>query len=164
MEEKKKAQFTIMKKEEKHGGFGVGAISLKNMAPVFIDIEANEAYIDLGAMHARSDLERGIKFTAERMDGKSYWLVWVSVDQKQEGSYYAGVTACEMIVNKETKQGYKSLPEHVNRMDKSLKRYIIVEHMDVTSKKILAKFLQTHNQEMWEHSTQKLKDDLFFDE
>ncbi len=56
--------------------------------------------------------------------------------------YYAGVTACEMTVDREIKRGYKSLPEHVNRMDKSIKRHIIVEHMDEQSKVVLQEFLK----------------------
>ena len=45
-------------------------------------------------MHARSDVERGIKFTMDRADsegGKPYWLVWVTIDHKENGPYYAGL-------------------------------------------------------------------------
>ena len=57
-------------------------------------------------------LERGIKFTLNREEsegGKPYWLVWVTIDYKEEGPYYAGVTACEMVVNRENRRGYKEL-------------------------------------------------------
>src|SRR5690606_17923000 len=104
---------------------------------VFIDINEKTAFIDIGAMHAKSDVERGIKFTTNREDskgGKPYWLVWVTIDFKEDGPYYAGVTACEMVVNREKRRGYKILAEHVNKMDKSLKRKIMVEFMDDSSK------------------------------
>jgi hypothetical protein len=65
-----------------------------------------------------------------------------------------------MTVDREIRRGYKSLPEHVNRMDKSLKRHIIVDHMDDKSKKILSDFLQNHNQEMWDNSAEELKKGL----
>ena len=45
-----------------HGGFGAGALSLDNISPVIIDVEEKEAVIDIGAMHARSAVEKGIKF------------------------------------------------------------------------------------------------------
>jgi len=138
-------------------------LSLDNVSPVIIDVEAGDAVIDVGAMHARSAVEKGIKFlkTKEEVpNAKPYWLVWVTVDRKQEGPYYAGVTACEMTVDREIRRGYKSLPEHVNRMDKSLKRHIIVDHMDDKSKKILADFLQSHNQDMWNNSEDELKKGL----
>lgn len=146
-----------------HKGFGVGTLSLDNISPVIIDVEAGEAVVDIGALHARSAVEKRIKFLKNKEEvpnGKPYWLVWVTIDRNEEGPYYAGVTACEMTVDQEIRRGYKSLPEHVNRMDKSLKRHIIVEHMDEKSKRVLADFLRSHNEDMWERSSQQLKDDL----
>ncbi|MDW0113915.1 MULTISPECIES: YwhD family protein [Sporosarcina] len=165
---KQKMGFTIIKDDptDGHGGFGIGSLSLENVSPVIVDIEEGVARIEIGAMHARSDTERGIKFTTNREDsegGKPYWLVWVTIDFNANGPYYAGVTACEMIVNREKRRGYKILADHVNRMDKSMKRQIIVDHMDDTSKKILADFLSSHNQEMWDNSEPKLRVDLGVD-
>ncbi|EDL63702.1 YwhD family protein [Bacillus sp. SG-1] len=167
MEEKKKNNvgFNIIKSDptDGHGGFGIGSLSLDNVSPVFVDIEEGEAFVDIGAMHARSVVEKRIKFTPNREDsegGKPYWLVWVTVDRKEDGPYYAGVTACEMVVNTEKRRGYKSLPEHVNRMDKSIKRHIMVEDMDDRSKGILKDYLMNHDAGMWERSDDKLKEGL----
>lgn len=163
---KQKMGFTIIKNDptDGHKGFGVGSLSLENVSPVIIDIEEGKASIEIGAMHARSDIERGIKFTTNREDsegGKPYWLVWVTIDHKEDGPYYAGVAACEMIVNREKRRGYKILADHVNKMDKSMKRHIIVEHMDEPSKKILQDFLEGHNPDMWKRSAEQLRQDLF---
>ncbi len=165
---KQKLGFTIIKDDptDGHKGFGVGSLSLENVSPVIIDVDEGNAQIEIGAMHARSDTERGIKFTTNRKDsegGKPYWLVWVTIDFKESGPYYAGVTACEMIVNREKRRGYKLLADHVNRMDKSMKRNIIVEEMDGKSKQILADFLESHNKEMWDRSEPKLHIDLAID-
>ncbi|MFE8697829.1 YwhD family protein [Cytobacillus sp. FJAT-53684] len=167
MEEKKKKEigFNIIKNDptDGHGGFGSGSLSLDNVSPVIIDVDAGEATIEVGAMHARSPVEKGIKFLKSKEEvpnGKPYWLVWVTIDRNEEGPYYAGVTACEMTVDRAIRRGYKSLPEHVNRMDKSIKRFIIVDHMDDRSKGILTEFLKNHNADMWERSKQQLKDDL----
>lgn len=167
MEEKKKKSigFNIIKSDptDGHGGFGGGALSLDNVSPVFVDVEEGEAFVDIGAMHARSTVEKGIKFLPNKDEvppGKPYWLVWVTIDRRQEGPYYAGVTACEMTVNREARRGYKSLPEHVNRMDKSIKRHIIVDHMDDRSKEILTGFLKKHDEGMWERSSDELKQGL----
>ncbi|MDN4606049.1 YwhD family protein [Sporosarcina highlanderae] len=162
---KQKIGFTIIKNDptDGHKGFGIGSLSLENVSPVIVDIEEGEARIEIGAMHARSDTERGVKFTTNREDsegGKPYWLVWVTIDFKEEGPYYAGVTACEMVINKEKRRGYKLLADHVNRMDKSMKRQILVDFMDDKSKKILADFLSSHNKEMWDRSEPKLHIDL----
>lgn len=167
-EKKKKIGFNIIKSDptDGHKGFGKGALSLDNVSPVFIDIEAGEAEIDIGAMHARSAVEKGIKFLPnpdEVPNGKPYWLIWVTIDRREEGPYYAGVTACYMTVDRSIRRGYKSLPEHVNRMDKSLKRHIIVDHMDVKSKRVLAEFLRNHNETLWNNSSEELKQGLLAD-
>ena len=156
---KGKMDFTIIKNDptDGHKGFGIGSISLENVSPVIVDIEEGVARIEIGAMHARSDTERGVKFTTNREDsegGKPYWLVWVAIDYKEDGPYYAGVTAAEMVVNREKRRGYKNLPEHVNLLDKALKRHVIVDKMDDRSKKVLAEFLQEQNPELWERSHQ----------
>ncbi|MEH7443329.1 YwhD family protein [Bacillus sp. JJ1122] len=164
MEEKKGKNigFNIIKNDpmDGHKGFGKGVLTLDNVSPVIVDVDAGEATVDVGAMHARSVVEKGIKFLPDRNevpDAKLYWVVWVTIDRKEEGPYYAGVTACEMTVNREIRRGYKLLPEHVNRLDKSIKRHIIVEHMDDKSKKILADYLKNHDPGMWERSEEKLK-------
>lgn len=162
---KQKMGFTIIKNDptDGHKGFGIGSLSLENVSPVIIDVAEGTAMVEIGAMHAKSDVERGIKFTMNREDsagGKDYWLVWVTIDHKEDGAYFAGVAACEMVVNREKRRGYKVLADHVNKMDKSMKRHIIVDHMDDRSKEILAEFLQSHNEEMWNRSEQKLREDL----
>jgi hypothetical protein len=164
-EKKKKVGFNIIKNDstDGHGGFGVGTLSLNNVSPVIIDVEAGTASIEIGAMHARTDVEKGIKFLpnkAEIPNGKPYWLIWVTIDRREEGPYYAGVTACEMTVDRSIRRGYKSLPEHVNNLDKSIKRKIIVEHMDDASKKVLGEFLKNHNEEIWNNSSEELKTSL----
>lgn len=162
---KKKVSFNIIKNDpmDKHKGFGKGSLSLDNVSPVIIDVEAGEAEVDIGALHARSAVEKGIKFLPNREevpDAKPYWLIWVTIDRGEEGTYYAGVTACEMTVDREIRRGYKMLPEHVNRLDKSIKRHIIVDHMDEKSKKVLAEFLKNHDSDMWERSSDELKEGL----
>lgn len=166
-EKSKKMEFTIIKNNptDGHKGFGIGSLSLENVSPVIIDINEKTAEVDIGAMHARSAVERGIKFTTDRSDsegGKPYWLVWVTIEQKPEGAYYAGVTACEMVINREKRRGYKILADHVNKMDKSMKRHIIVDHMDESSKKVLGEFLKNFNEEMWQHSEGTLHSALGF--
>lgn len=162
---KQKMGFTIIKNDptDGHGGFGVGSLTLENVSPVIIDVEEKTAVVDIGAMHAKSEVERRIKFTTDRADsegGKAYWLVWVTIDHKPEGPYFAGVTACEMVINTEKRRGYKLLPDHVNKMDKSMKRHIMVDFMDDSSKETLVNFFKTHNLEMWERSDEKLHKDL----
>lgn len=159
---KKTAQFNILKNDstDGHGGFGVGTLSLDNVTPVIIDTVDGEAYIDMGALHARSKVEKGIKFLPKKEEvpnGRLYWIVWITVERGSKGPFYAGLGACEMTVDREIRRGYKLLPEHVNNMDKSMKRKIIVDKMDEESKNILGDYLKTYDAGMWERSSEELK-------
>ncbi|MUK89612.1 hypothetical protein GMD78_14685 [Ornithinibacillus sp. L9] len=165
-EKKKNNSFTIIKDDSNdgHGGYGVGAISLENMSSVIVDPNENKAYVDMGAMHARSDVERRVKFLPDKdavPNGKLYWIVWVNVNRNKNGQpYYAGVAGSEIRVDREIKRAYKSMPEHVTHMEKSLKGKIIVDHMDDHSKRLLRDFLVDFNPEFWENSTDELKNAL----
>lgn len=164
--EKKRSQgFNILSSDstDGHGGFGIGSMSLNNVTPLFIDVEGEEAFVDMGALHARSSVEKGIKFLPEKdkvPNGKAFWLVWITTDYKNGGPAYVGVAACELTVDREIRRGYKSLPEHVNNMDRSLKGRILVSQMDDKSKGTLAKYLKDFNEEMWNRSADQLKEDL----
>ncbi|HLR64325.1 MAG TPA: YwhD family protein [Pseudogracilibacillus sp.] len=163
--EKKKNQFTIIKDDalDGHGGFGVGSISLENMSSVIIDPNENTAYIDMAAMHARSDIERRVKYYPDKEEvpeGLLYWVTWVTVERGENGPYYAGVAASELRIDKPNKRAYKSMPEHVKHMEGSLKGKIYVEHMDDHSKQLLRQFLQDFDTAMWENSTEELKNGL----
>jgi hypothetical protein len=121
--DKKKIALNIVSSKVNHKGFGAGAIDLSNVSSVIID--DGEAYLDMGALHAKSRVEKGIKFSASKEDvpnGRKCWIVWVAVDRSEEGSYYAGVTACEMLVDTEARRGWKILADHVNKMDYAMKR------------------------------------------
>ena len=67
-------------------------------------------------------------------------------------------TACELLINRPARRGYKSMPEHVNHMDKAMKGHIIVNNMDPGSRKVLGEFLHQHDPEIWERSSEELKE------
>ena len=164
-EQKKKQAFTIISDDstDGHGGYGGGSISLENMSSIIVDPEEDKAYVDMDAMHARSDIERRVKYMDNRdevPEGRVYWIVWVTVERGEKGPYYAGVGASELLVDKKNRRAYKSMAEHVGNMEKSLKGKIIVDHMDDKSKTILKEFLRTFKDDFWENSTDELKNSL----
>lgn len=157
---KKIFALNIISNEEKskHKGFGAGSIDLNSMSPVIID--GDEAYIDIGAMHAKSKVEKGIKFSTNREDvpaGRQVWIVWVAVDRSTEGQFYGGLTACEMWIDSEARRGWKILADHVNKMDYALKRRIIMDGLSAEQKNALKQLLIDTNQEWWERSPDELK-------
>ncbi|UJF33633.1 YwhD family protein [Paenibacillus hexagrammi] len=159
--EKKKLALNIVNSKTNHKGFGAGAIDLSNVSSIIID--GDEAYLDMGALHAKSKVEKGIKFSmdkAEVPNGRTCWIVWVAVDRTETGAFYAGLTACEMLVDTEARRGWKILADHVNKMDYAMKRRVIVDGLNETEKKALRDALIAHNEEWWNRSDDTLKDAL----
>ncbi|MCM3043140.1 YwhD family protein [Paenibacillus motobuensis] len=157
---KKIFALNIISNEEKskHKGFGAGSIDLNSMSPVIIDVD--ETYIDIGAMHAKSKVEKGIKFSVNREDvpnGRQVWIVWVAVDRTPEGQFYGGMTACEMLIDKDARRGWKILADHVNKMDYALKRKVILDGLSPEQKASLKQLLIDTNAEWWENSPEELK-------
>ncbi|WP_079710561.1 YwhD family protein [Paraliobacillus ryukyuensis] len=160
-EKKKNNAFTIMKDDatDGHGGYGVGSISLENISPIIVDPNEERAFVDMGAMHARSEVERRVKFLPHKEEvpnGKLYWIVWVTVERGEQGPYYHGVAGSEIRVDRSIKRAYKSMPEHVTHMEKSMKGHVIVDHMDDLSKQLLGDFLREFNPEMWRNAPEEL--------
>lgn len=161
-EEKAKKSLSLnVVSNKKHRGFGAGSIDLSDVACVIID--EGVAYIDVGAMHAKSKVERGIRFSPNKEDtpnGRQCWIVWVAVDRDEEGSFYAGATACEMLIDTEARRGWKILADHVNKLDYALKRRFVLGELGDVEKAALKKLLIEHNAEWWERSSDELKEAL----
>ncbi|GGG09839.1 hypothetical protein GCM10010912_62830 [Paenibacillus albidus] len=157
-EGKKQIALNIVNAKSKHKGFGAGSIDLNNVSPVIID--GDEAVIDIGAMHAKSKVEKGIKFSMNRDEvpnGRQVWVVWVAVDRTPEGQFYGGITSCEMWIDKEARRGWKILADHVNKLDAALKRKINVEGLGPVEKEALRNLLISHNEAWWAASPEELK-------
>lgn len=158
--EKKSLSLNVVSSKQ-HKGFGAGTIDLSAVSCVIID--DGVAYIDVGAMHAKSKVERGIKFTPNKEDtpnGRQCWIVWVAVDRNEEGSYYAGATACEMLIDSEARRGWKILADHVNKLDHAIKRRYNLSELGDAERAALRKLLTEHNLEWWDRSPEELKQAL----
>ena len=139
--------------------FGMGVLDLNALSSVLIDPE-NRVFVDMGALHAKSDVERGIRFSPERdavPDGKPYWVVWVAMERGPEGPVIAGLTASEMWIDRASRKGWKVLPDHVNAMDKAMKRRFNLYGMPAEKKAALRVFLEETNPQAWENSSDQLK-------
>ncbi|GGH73490.1 hypothetical protein JOD43_000078 [Pullulanibacillus pueri] len=167
-DKKNKEQFTILSGDSTggDGSFGVGTINLDNVTPVIIDPQTDNVYIDMQAMHGRSKVEKRVRFKPSKEgleDANLYWIVWVVVDRDKTGPMISGIAACEILVSTEERRirpGYKSMPEHVNHLDKALKGNIIVEQMDDHSKQLLKAFLETEHGDLWKNTREELRQAL----
>ncbi|MBC8079397.1 MAG: YwhD family protein [Gorillibacterium sp.] len=159
--ESKKLALNIVSSKVNHKGFGAGSIDLSQVSAVIVDGE--EAYVDNGALHAKSKIEKGIKFSPNKEDvphGKRCFIVWVAVDRIEEGAFYGGLTACEMLVDNEARRGWKLLADHVNRMDKAMKRQVLLHDLNTQEKAALKKALITFNGDWWDRTPEETKNAL----
>lgn len=116
----------------------------------------------MGALHGRSTVERKVRFKPDKeglIDPQKFWIVWVALQMNSEGPYFSGVGACEIFLSngeKRIKLGYKSMPEHVNSLDKAIKGKFLIDHMDLVSKNLLINYLEQYNIEFFRRSPQEL--------
>ncbi|GAA3732800.1 YwhD family protein [Salinicoccus jeotgali] len=157
---KKGFQFNIIKNDplDGHKGQNIGSISLENVAPVYVNADTGETYIDMGGLHGRAEVERRVKWVTDKSevegeDAKNLWLVWVAVERKENGPQYSGIGACFEMINRTKRRAYKLMPEHVNMLDRAVKGKIDLGEMDGFSRTALKKFLISYNEEMWNNAT-----------
>lgn len=148
--DKKQLNLTIMSDRKKHK-----TLDLSALAPVMLDVTNGEAYVDMGALHARSKLERGIKFGTdpeEVPNGIPYAIVWMSTNTNEQGPYIYGAGACRMTIDAEARRGYKLLPEHVNSMDMAMKGRFDLTALTPEERTLLQRFIQNDKPELWTNS------------
>lgn len=162
---KNKSQFNIIRNDSTtHGGYYTGTLNLNNLSSILI--QGDHAKIDLGLIHAKSSVERGIRFIHNREeieDGILYWVVWVAIDRSESGPYYAGITACSMVIDHKSRKGWKNLAEHVNRMDDALKRRIKINDLNKVEKQALQRLLIENDESMWNNSKEECKQSFLQD-
>lgn len=128
--------------------------AMKGLSAVVID--GDRVYIDNGAIHAKSNLERGIQFvkTKEEVPNpRTVWVFWVTLKRNAEKDQgYHGVMPFQMFINQEAKVGYKSLAEQVNKMDKAIKGHVDVQDVPPEVLTKLKGFLQGVRTDLWEHA------------
>jgi hypothetical protein len=161
---KKKIAFNIVQADTHphmmdRGTFGAGSIDLSQVICVIVD--GAEAYVDAGAMHGRSGVEKRIRFSPDKStveNGRPVWIVWVAVDRNAEGAaYYAGVTASPMLIDTEARRGWKILPQHVQQLEFALKRRFDLDELADGERTALRTLLVNLDADKWERSDERLK-------
>ncbi|WP_149452922.1 YwhD family protein [Pasteuria penetrans] len=168
MSEKRRVHFSILggKRDEKGhpppGPAGLGTLNLSHMSAILLT--ETSAEVDMGLIHAKSRVERGIRFSRDREsvgeNYQRYGVVWVTVDDYPSGRGYAGVTACTMLINAGLKKGYKNLPDHVNSMGDSLKGKISLDPLTPLEGEQLMLFLRNDKRDLWENSPASVRGSL----
>src|SRR4051812_256674 len=79
--------------------------------------EGDEATLDNGALHSRSHLDAGVRFSedpAAQGKGERVVSVWIAHPGSGPATSYLGLCSVEAWVDRATGTGWKRLTEHVN--------------------------------------------------
>jgi hypothetical protein len=128
-------------------------------------IHGDDIFVDQGAIHGKSRLERGIDFrtakSAEEVpNGEKVAIVWVTLRAYEGGKGYNGIASAEIVVNLEQKVGYKPMASLVNQMDRAMKGRVDVSNLSAEQRAKLAGFLQTLRADLWENTPEDVKAQL----
>lgn len=126
---------------------------------VGIVFEGDEATVDNGALHARSHLEAGTKFSddpATKGKGERVVNVWVACEGVVP-ERFLGAVSCELWVDRASGRGYKKLIEHVNRMSHAAGGRIDLPHLSPAQAKGLGRLLGALSPAAWERTGEALR-------
>jgi hypothetical protein len=128
-------------------------------------IDGEEVLIDNGAIHGKSRVERGISFSAKNPDevqgGRRVAVIWVTLRRAEGGFGYSGICGSLLVINKEARIGYKSLPDQVNKMDAAMKGKIQIDVLTEKEKRLLSGFLQEfRGGDLWNNTAEDVKSAL----
>lgn len=127
-----------------------------SLSAVIMDGES--IFVDNGAIHGKSRVERGIQFGAKSPDqipnGRRVIVIWVTLKRGETGMGYGGMCASiPFSINAEAKLGYKSLPDQVNKMSAALQGKIQLDVLTTEEKARLSAFLKEfRNGELWNNT------------
>lgn len=127
---------------------------MRGLSTVFVDGE--RVFIDNGAIHGKSELERGVTFvrTLEEVPNpRPVWGFWVTLHRFEGGVQgYYGVMPFLIQLDEDHQKGYKSLAQQVNCMEKAVKGQADLREVPDDVRARLAEFLASVRPELWEHA------------
>ncbi len=120
---------------------------------VAVVFEGDVATLDNGALHARSHLEAGVRFSedpAAKGKGEHVKNVWVVSSTGK----LTGATTAELWVDRASGTGWKRTIDHVNRMSNAVRGSIDVADLSPAQKTSLAELLAKLDAPAWEKSAE----------
>ncbi|MEZ0229947.1 MAG: YwhD family protein [Planctomycetota bacterium] len=123
------------------------------VAVLGVVFEGDLATLDNGALHARSHLEAGIRFSedpAAQGKGERVRNVWVA----HAAGKLVGACSVELWIDRAAGTGWKRPIDHVNRMSNAVRGNIDVADLSLAQRTSLAELLAKAEPIAWEKSTE----------
>ncbi|MBX5436015.1 MAG: YwhD family protein [Alicyclobacillaceae bacterium] len=133
--------------------------AMRGLSAVLVD--GDEVFVDNGAIHGKSRLERGIRFVQSREEVPHPRPVrgfWITLRRGQGGAQgYHGAAAFTLYIDSAAQVGYKSLSEQVNGMDKAVKGKVDVAGVPADVRRRVGLFLQQIRPELWDNASDEFR-------
>jgi len=134
-----------------------------NLSAVLIDGE--DIFLDNGAIHGKSAIERGIDFRTARSaeevpEGRTVHVIWVTLKRYEGGSGYNGIASAQLIIDAAKGIGYKAMGPLVNQMDRAVKGQVDLSGLSGENKQRLAAFLAQFRTDLWGNTPDEVKTKL----
>lgn len=126
---------------------------MKGLSALLVD--GDQIFIDNGAIHAKSRVERGVQFVRDRAEVPNPRLIlglWITLHRYEHGQGYYGAMPFELWIDDEAQKGYKNLSEQVNNMDKAVRGQVQVSGLSASLRARIAEFLQSVRPDLWENA------------
>jgi YwhD family len=127
--------------------------TLKGLSAVFVD--GDRIFIDNGAIHAKSELERSVTFAKSKDELSSPRLVyvfWITLKRSEGKMGFHGAMPFVIWIDEQAKLGYKSLAEQVNKMDKAVRGQIDLSDIPDEVRLKVRDFLVNLRPDLWENA------------
>jgi hypothetical protein len=140
-------------------GHGSGDDSLRGLSAVLVDGE--QVFIDNGAIHAKSRVEKGIRFVADPAEvphPRRIWGFWITLKRREGGAQgFHGIMPFELDIDAQAGVGYKNLARQVNHMEKAVKGEADLSGVPDEVRQRLRAFLQGVRPDLWENAADSFK-------
>jgi hypothetical protein len=127
--------------------------SLKGLSAVFVD--GDRVFIDNGAIHAKSQLEKNLTFVKTRDElehPREVWVFWITLKRFGGVQGFFGAMPFVLLIDDAARRGYKSLAEQVNKMDKAVKGQVDLTGVPDAVRSRVRDFLIQVRPDLWEHA------------
>lgn len=132
--------------------------SMKGLSAVLID--GDGIFIDNGAIHAKSRLEKGITFVKTQQEvpnGREVLGFWITLHRFDGKQGFYGAMPFSIWIDADAQLGYKSLAHQVNGMDRAVKGQIDVTGVSDDVMRRVGEFLQKLRPDLWENAAPEFR-------
>lgn len=121
-----------------------------------IVVRDGEAKVDDAVLHGRSDVERGIRFTAQRPEEvtptERWGVVFVAMKSSPAGLYYQGATAVELLIDRPGRRGFRDIVRSVNRMSDAVSGEVALDALSAEDRHAVVHLLEERGRDVWERT------------